>query len=204
LPNCPPPPPPPSVIQGAADVAFGDSYISGEGAPAFDTSPVTAPTAATNPACHVALTAWPALIFNFPVTLNQIPYQNWACSGSTIAQVQSQIVAAVKAGANAGTGPAQGLGKDTSSVQLSAGGNNLGFGDDLICAVAVAAAAGLVTLPTGCIPSSADMRSIANNVMPQLVSLYQQLAQAAPNAVIEVAAYPIIFPTDSRRCCSTH
>jgi len=204
LPDCPPPDPPPASRQGALDVAFGDSYMSGEGAPSFDTSAVTAPG---GPSCHDALTAWSALVYNVPLptTDNQVSFQNWACTGATIAAVQTQISNAITAAANPGTIGPQGLGKDTHSVQVTVVGNDLGFATDLTCAVTHGATASNKTRTRDnngnlCIPDDGPMTAAANAQQSRLVAVYQQIVQAAPNAIIEVAAYPIIFPTDERKC----
>jgi len=203
LPDCPPPPPPPSNLVGAKDVVFGDSFISGEGAPNFDVNPETAPTAAVNPRCHVALTAWPALIYTLQLpTMGQVTYQNWACSGAEVADVQNQVTAAVTAASIAAATPgadAQGLGRDTRLVQLSAGGNDLNFGPILKCAVTNGPAH--PGTQTGCVPGDAQMRAMAALLRPALAALYKRIAAAAPNAVLEVAGYPVFFPV--RQSCTS-
>src|SRR6185437_16813390 len=140
---CPPPPvPPPAPTQfGATDVAFGDSFISGEGQGPFDSN---VPGGA---ACDVADTAWPNLAYGtggavgavFGIGSNK-PFENWSCSGATIDNTTNEINSAITAGStddNVTHDRFSGLGRDTARAQILAGGDDLNFGPALTCAYSV-------------------------------------------------------------------
>ncbi|HZM77337.1 MAG TPA: SGNH/GDSL hydrolase family protein [Candidatus Limnocylindrales bacterium] len=205
LPVCPPPPPARVRLKGARDVAFGDSFISGEGASPFNTDPAVSPTAAYNPDCHVSLDSWVALAHRPGRTLpgGQASFQNWACSGATIDDTEDQIDEAIAA-AQANGGSGVGLGLNTKAVQISVGVNDIrsnlvlvGFGEILGCALAYGATEEKDAPPSGCIPDTDpnfEANGLFNDLRPRLMNLYERIAQAAPRAIIEVVSYPMIFP----------
>ncbi len=97
--GCPPmtPPPAPATQFGATDVAIGDSFISGEGAGDFQSG--TPSGAGTT--CDVSPNAWPNIVYGTGNEANLAgeffgsnstrPFENWACTGAVINQIQSQI-----------------------------------------------------------------------------------------------------------------
>jgi hypothetical protein len=225
---CNPPPAPKPAYSGAQDVVLGDSYISGEGGSHFDTSKITAPNLLNSSGfCHDSLLNWPARAWNFPVPQkqNQVPYQNYACTGAVTNatsdpmhpsggddnNVENQIDQAVIDGGdpnvNSGTGFAggRGLGPDTQAVQVSTGGNDLDFGPALKCAFihrifTPDAMKSENNSGVPCIPSPDVVRDRALNDVENLLQAWHDIADAAPNAVIEVATYPLIFDPHAENC----
>ena len=122
LPFCAPDnPPPPDPLPGAVDVAFGDSYISGEGARnGFNAN---APGGA---GCDVSTTAWPSLLHPSDLNLPGFGFENWACSGAGVAEATTQVGKAAAAGQDPNN-PFWGVGAGTNLVQISIGGDDLKF-----------------------------------------------------------------------------
>ena len=212
---CPPMTPPPAPVQqfGATDVAFGDSFISGEGAPPFDVSP-TSPNFSD---CDVSDNAWPFLVYGagtteFFAANSSEPFENWSCTGAVISQIQSQINAAEQAGAtdfNDNDNTYAGLGVDTDQVEISAGGNDLGFGPDLKCAwhnpLNLLPDNQRATNSSGqfCIPTPNALLPQVNALVPKLISLYESIDSGDPNLDVDVVGYPMFFPTSVVVSCGS-
>lgn len=211
---CPPPPvpPPPPTQFGATDVAFGDSFISGEGRPPFDAAP-------GGPACDVSAHAWPEMVYGFKdftdavfsVSSNR-PFENWSCTGATIADTTNEINSAIQAGStddNVTNNVFAGLGLDTHLVQISAGGDDLGFGPDLHCAYYVFRHSDQTHHPNGnttCIPdpASATFQAQVNALIPRLSTLYGLPAAASNGAsgpAVQAIDYPMFFPAGNTPAC---
>jgi hypothetical protein len=120
-------------------------------------------------------------------------------SGDNVNNVMNQIQGAVADAAdqtvNFETGfiGGRGLGTDTHSVQVSVGGNDLGFGSDLACAVVGGTLADNTVRTTNqltgqfCIPDSSTMQNLAAGIVGNIEGVYRAIASAAPDAVIEPA-----------------
>jgi hypothetical protein len=204
LPFCAPDdPPPPDPLPGAVDVAFGDSYISGEGARnGFDAN------APGGSGCDVSTTAWPSLLHPSDLNLPGFGFENWACTGGSIAQATTQVDQAAAASQDP-SNPFWGVGAGTNLVQISIGGNDLGFSGILTCAFLHDLSRGLLRSNSYrsrgsdgklCIPDDATLGSRFVDVTPKLIDFYRLVAKEAPNATIEVAGYPMIFPQDGSHC----
>jgi hypothetical protein len=204
LPFCAPDdPPPPDPLPGAADVAFGDSYISGEGARnGFNAN---APGGA---GCDVSTTAWPSLLHPSDPNFSGPGFENWACTGGLLADATARVNAAVNASQDPSI-PFWGVGAGTDLVQISIGGNDLKFPDIVQCAVTQDLTKGLLRSNSYrsrhsdgslCIPTDDTLANLFAGLTPKLIAFYQLVAQAAPNATIEVAGYPMIFPQDGSHC----
>jgi hypothetical protein len=214
---CPPPPvPPPAATQfGATDVAFGDSYISGEGAGDFGLSPSGSGTS-----CDVSSNAWPNVVYGDGTVASAVfatssiePFENWACTGATVSVVANQISAAKKAGVfdfNSSGARWAGMGRDTFRVEISAGGNDLGFSKVLKCAwhrpgnllpdnVHSTNAVG-----ARCVPTPARLAPSIDALLPSLTSLYESIdAGAASGPTVDVVAYPMFFPVGRTPACGS-
>ena len=204
LPFCAPDnPPPPDPLPGAVDVAFGDSYISGEGARnGFNAN---APGGA---GCDVSTTAWPSLLHPSDPNFSGPGFENWACTGGLLADATAMVNAAVNASQDPSI-PFWGVGAGTDLVQISIGGNDLKFPDIVQCAVTQDLTKGLLRSNSYrsrhsdgslCIPTDDTLANAFAGLTPKLIAFYQLVAQAAPNATIEVAGYPMIFPQDGSHC----
>jgi len=215
---CPPPPvPPPAPTQfGATDVAFGDSFISGEGQGPFDSN---VPGGA---ACDVADTAWPNLAYGtggavgavFGIGSNK-PFENWSCSGATIDNTTNEINSAITAGStddNVTHNRFAGLGRDTARVQILAGGDDLNFGPALTCAYSVFRHDDNTHKMNGnqtCIPDPADphFHDQVNALIPRLTTLYELAANIPASAngasgpTVEAISYPMFFPVGNDPRC---
>jgi GDSL-like Lipase/Acylhydrolase family len=199
------PTPPNPIPWGAADVVFGDSYISGEGTEQYDS---------TYGNCDVSKNAWPALQHAQGQGNRSSVFENDACSGATTTDILAQVQKAKSIAIAAASTDAQsslvkgGIGLATKYVQVSAGGNDLNFGPYLECALKAD-----VTKPdtyvSGCIPSGdKDIYNPIGGIVHDKLSfemvlgnLYKAIGDAgSPRMLIEVATYPLIFPVGGRTC----
>ncbi len=214
---CPPPPIPPAPPTqfGAADVAFGDSFISGEGVGPF----VAAPGGL---GCDVANDAWPNLAYGTGGSVGAIfgtgsskPFENWSCTGATINDTTNEINSAIVAGStddNVTHNQFAGLGSDTARVQILAGGDDLNFGPDLTCAYSVfrqndnthKTSGGHTCIPD---PASAAFQNQVNGLISRLTTLYELAANVPSSAngasgpTVEAISYPEFFPDGNTPAC---
>ncbi len=209
---CPPmtPPPAPAHQFGATNVAIGDSFISGEGAPDFDPS---SPSSLDTNECHVSDKAWPNLVFGTSGTEffepdSSAPFENWACTGAVISGIQNQINNAKFNGStdfSTNDNTYAGIGADTETVVISAGGNDLGFGPDLKCAWHSS------PLPDKqrskgsngkfCIPTASELLPQVNALVPKLTALYKSVDTGNITADVDVVGYPMFFPNTGSPLC---
>jgi lysophospholipase L1-like esterase len=146
-------------------VALGDSYAAGQGAPPY-----------LNEDCLQSRNGYPYLLD----AEKQIQLRaNAACTGATTSEVADEQLSALKQG--------------TRLVTLTAGAADLGLSAVLTacsadptsqeCRDAILSARRL--LPTSCVGDS--------QLGDRLTDLYAAVAAAAPNALIVVTGYPLLF-----------
>src|SRR5215218_2040587 len=163
-----------SALPAAADtvgigqyVALGDSYAAGQGAPPY-----------LNEDCLQSLNGYPYLLD----AQNKIHLRaNVACTGATTSRVSDEQLAALK--------------QSTRLVTLTVGAADLGLSGVL----------------AACTPGPSEQcRMAIDNALAQLVvppggesilgasltDLYAEVAAAAPNALIVVTGYPLLFTID--------
>lgn len=152
-------------------VALGDSYAAGQGAGPYLDS------------CFHSENAYSELADN----LKTVKFEtNVACSGKTTQDVvNSQLVQ---------------LNRKTDLVTITAGGNNLGFGN--IVGSCAAVAFGNPTKATDCGAASAyaEAQLTSGHLYADVISMIQSVHAAAPNARIVVTGYPYLLePIDPGR-----
>jgi lysophospholipase L1-like esterase len=200
-------------VEAGSYVSLGDSYSAGEGVwplpPYDDGTDVQNPTSTNGDVCHRSSDAYARQYALLTTTFANHDVVHLACSGSNMWDV----------GGSAGTTPnpdAAGsvfynepvqtteIPSDAKLVTLTVGGNDAGFIDVLTnCVVAII---------TTCQqeyknPDGTDKElQLIDSLGTGLVSTYDAVKQAAPNAQIYVLTYPNIFvaddsqPADSRDC----
>lgn len=191
---------PPSA--GATVVSLGDSYASGEGAPAPGATPWTTNSFGDSGAdgCHRSVLSGHALFGALAVRKSRggTGYLSAACSGATTATLvqgfkgeRSQLAA---------------IGPRTRTVTLSIGGNDVGFAAVATACNTVAPVPGAPSCATALAGSAAALQALttapAGGVTP-LEQLYRAVRAKAPNARLLVTGYPLLFPTTattSPRC----
>jgi lysophospholipase L1-like esterase len=205
---------PPSAAVGASYVALGDSYASGEGSGTYISG-----TNTSDDKCHRASNGYAKqLSVDFGLALGF-----YACSGDIISDLYSSNHATAEMKTSPDDGnlgePAQlsKLGPSTLLVTLSMGGNDTGFVPVLTdCTGGVkpneggtgcqdrddfAVETNLGYLMdgrlSGCLPylpdAEADSTSGFCGFEPSLETVYEDVAELAPNAAIYVVGYPHIF-----------
>lgn len=191
-------------------VALGDSYSSGEGAPAFFPG-----TDGPTDFCHRSVNAYSQVLGR----LYGVTPKFYACSGAQTVNITRD---SWNGNSNTGPGiePAQitepGVDPTASLVTMTIGGNDVGFKDVLTVCIAQKLAADLANqtinsavgpvaawLGFGLDPSCADVQSfrdalsaIISGLSPQLVATYEALKQktSPTDTSIMVADYPHLFP----------
>ena len=181
---------------GAAYVALGDSYSSGEGLGPFQSGTAVGSGAKADTCHRSAHAAYPDL--SPAVVLPSVASRVfWACSGATTGDMTH----------TPGTGgtPAQygqpeqelTVGAATKYISLTVGGDDLGF-TAIVKACATLEFAGKTyrISKTSC---SAQLKSSEAGIpalRSRLAALYTALlARSAPGAELAVAGYPRVFPT---------
>lgn len=182
-------------LAGATYVALGDSYAAGEGLGLYDTGTDDAKGTHRN-MCHRSARAYARSSTVLPTVTSRA---FWACSGATSPQMMTTPP-------QTGTGAVQWgqpkqtatLGSSTKYVTVSAGGNDVNFGDiGLNCIQAVTNhnswwKPGSRSCPDQLRASEALLASTRTN----LAKLYRQILDtAAYDARVVVVGYPRIFPT---------
>jgi len=147
-------------------VALGDSYAAGQGAPPY-----------LNEDCLQSLNGYPYLLD----AQNKIHLRaNVACTGATTSDVSDEQLSALK--------------QSTRLVTLTVGAADLGLSQVLAactavpptptqCQIEINRALGLLVVPPG-------GESVLGG---RLTDLYAEVADAAPNALIVVTGYPLLF-----------
>jgi len=167
-------------------VAMGDSFSSGEGVEPFITGSAND---GTNE-CHRSKDAYSVLLAQEEdLDLNLVDFV--ACSGAT-----TQNVLHGGSGTGAWDEPAQidALSDSTKVVTITIGGNDAGFKEYILGCVAVYCGPGSLTYEA--ITDLAESSAFYNN----LVSTYEDILEAAPNAEIYVSDYPYVIADPPYSC----
>ncbi len=202
-----PPPVPPSP-SNPAYVALGDSYSSGEGAPAK--GGYLKGTNSPDNRCHRSNAAYGPLISS-KISAKRFSFH--ACSGAIVKDFftpyPTNHIDKYRRPINPGEGSAQldWLGPDVKVVTLTIGGNNVHFGDVLeYCSLR-----GLLDKTCQDVWGSAvesALSSLATGTNQHtghdnLPDLFYQIRQKAPNAKVFVVGYPRFFAPNRFTHCST-
>lgn len=176
-------------------VALGDSFQSGEGAPAYEPGTATDDTGGTpENRCHRSLKAYPQLVFDTPGTGQRFTFS--ACSGATIATLYDRD--------GKENGPPwnenaqiDDVGGDATLVTIGIGGNDVEFANTLQeCILAN------VTRQTPCNDTmDAQVTALIDGItqpeagvrLSRLQKAYSDLRKRAPRARILVMGYPRFF-----------
>jgi lysophospholipase L1-like esterase len=151
-----------AAAAGASYVALGDSYSSGLGAGDYEES-----------GCRRSAAAFPAIV---AAPRTGTTATSVACAGARIGDVLDDQV--------------QALGKDTTLVTITIGGNDAGFSSVLTrCALPMWVAR--------CGPPVERARRVVRDTLPsRLDRLYAEIRRRAPAATVVVAGYPRLFNGD--------
>lgn len=201
---------PDATNKGIEYLALGDSYISGEGAYHYKSLTDTKISK-----CHLSLQSYPYLIGS-DLAFNK--YESVACSGAKIYDItnndnnyRGQVLDTVKLrdrdtetilnDYSPGYLPQKDFVEKyaPSTIVMSAGGNDIGFGDKIKRCVAE---------PDTCFSTYEDrletLREI-NNQFDRLVSMYQQLkVNGKPDSKIYVIGYPQITDPSGNCALNVH
>jgi GDSL-like lipase/acylhydrolase family protein len=180
---------------GATYVALGDSYSAGEGLPPFEKGTDVDKGEGRNQ-CHRSRTGAYSVLSPAKVLPKVTSRAFFACSGATSRDMQS---IPPQTGRDRQVGQPQQtatVGEKTRYITLSAGGNDVGFGDlGSSCVEAVVGAAAVVRVPgTSCKAQVAASKKQLAATRKSLISLYTDLVSRAPRATVVVLGYPRVFP----------
>ena len=145
-------------------IALGDSYAAGQGAGLYK-----------NDTCYRSANSYSELAAE---TKAIKLITNAACSGKTTQEVVATQL--------------RQLNKTTELVTITAGGNNLGFGDIVTnCGTAIFDSA----FAAACAAASATAKAklVSGQLAGEVASMIQSVQAAAPNAKIVVTGYPYLF-----------
>ncbi|MBL7487172.1 SGNH/GDSL hydrolase family protein [Frankia sp. AgB1.9] len=190
-------------------VALGDSFSSGEGAPAIvgGGTQYLSGTDQTDNRCHRSAAAYGPIV---ATALSVTRFQFHACSGALVQDFYRSF------GSNhpASRGiPANGaeieqlawLTTDTKLVTLSIGGNNASFADVMdYCVKRLVLERTCQSVWAGAVDSEINNLSIGTGrATDNLPDLYASIRQKAPAAEVLVLGYPRFFPANPPQLCST-
>jgi lysophospholipase L1-like esterase len=193
-------PPPPKLNPAGAKVAtLGDSYASGEGAPAAGATPWVSDVYGDSGAdgCHRSALSGHTVFGAGLLRGDDKAYVNASCSGAT-------TVSLVR-GFKGERSQLDALGPRTKTVTLSIGGNDAGFSSVATACNTVAVVPGAPSCQAALAGSAAALRALttapAGGTTP-LERTYRAVLAKAPHAVLVVTGYPLLFPTGaaSPRC----
>jgi lysophospholipase L1-like esterase len=178
---------------------LGDSYASGEGAPAPGAQPWTTNVFGDSGSdgCHRSALGGHAVFGESLAGHRGRGYVNAACSGATTATLVS--------GSKGERSQLDALGPRTRTVTLSIGGNDAGFSTVATACNTVQPVPGAPSCENALAGSAAALRALtsapAGGVSP-LEQLYRTVQARAPHARLVVTGYPLLFPTGtaSARC----
>ncbi len=177
-----------------AYVALGDSYASGEGLGSYQAGTDVKKGRKRN-VCHRSPHAYSSLTPHvvLPSVTSRV---SWACSGATAVDMmgvppQSGKNEQYRQPAQVGT-----VGPATQWISISAGGDDLGFGDvGRACAEVIISHKKVVRFSsTTCAKELAFERGRISQVQASLAKLYTGLLKRAPNAALAVVGYPRVLP----------
>ena len=146
-------------------IALGDSYAAGQGAGLYK-----------NDTCYRSENSYSELAADTTKAIKLVT--NAACSGKTTQQVVATQL--------------RQLNKTTELVTITAGGNNLGFGDIVSsCGSAIFNPA----FAGACAEASATAKAklVSGQLAGDVAAMIQSVRAAAPNARIVVTGYPYLF-----------
>ncbi len=188
------PPPPPTMKIGA----WGDSYISGEGAKDPNLGYLPGTDQADNH-CHRSSLAFPALI----AQQRHMELDFHACSGAVMQDFYAPFS---QSEYHPGTNPGEPAQLDTVSSQDSIGfvvidGNNLQFSDIMnYCATRQLGQPSCEKV----FGKFVDRKLNQLNSTPNLAQLYRDVhSRMAPGAKLYVVGYPRFFPANPPKSCNT-
>jgi lysophospholipase L1-like esterase len=180
---------------GATYVALGDSYSAGEGLGPFERGTDVKKGADRNQCHRSANDAYPVLVP--AVVLPQVSSRAFfACSGAWSSEMQN---VPPQTGPNRQVGQPDQIamvGPRTNYITVTAGGNDVGFGDlGLGCVQIVINHSGVFHLSTtSCKGQVAKSNAKLGVAKASLISLYTKLLTNAPAATIVVLGYPRVLP----------
>ena len=191
-------------------VALGDSFSSGEGAPAKK-SPAGyyGGTDEDDNRCHRSRAAYPLAVFADPGAPLNLKF--FACSGALIEDFFTPFPTNHfdDNGDPVNTGEPKSqlshLGESTELVTLTVGGNNAYFADVMdYCAKRRLLDATCQSVFEGSVDSAINNLSIGTgSAHDNLPDLYAAIRRKAPNAKVLVAGYPHFFPAKRFTHCGT-
>lgn len=192
--------PPAPAKARAIYLALGDSYSSGEGAPATTGGRWLDGTDSPNNHCHRSINAYPARLADGPNMPRQFEFH--ACSGALIEDFFS------KNHDNAGEPPQIDWVTQLrpSLITLTIGGNDASFRDAMTyCAGRNVYQPSCESVWDGAISAAILSLASRSDADPRnLRSVYRKVRAAAPDGTkILVAGYPLLFPTRPPSFCKT-
>ncbi|WP_298458993.1 GDSL-type esterase/lipase family protein [uncultured Cellulomonas sp.] len=183
--------PPGLPPDGVPVVTLGDSYASGEGAPAPGEQPWTIDVFGDSGAdgCHRSAIGGHAIFGQLVAAASGTQYVNAACSGATTLTLASGLKGE----------PSQltALGPQTGLVTLSIGGNDAGFSTVAAACNTVVPVPGLPTCSAALTASAGALQALttaAPGGASPLQQVYATVQAQAPDALVMVAGYPLLFP----------
>ena len=184
--------PPALPPDGVPVVTLGDSYASGEGAPAAGTQPWTIDVFGDSNAdgCHRSILGGHAIFGQAVAAASGTQYVNAACSGATT----------ISLGTGSKGEPSQlaALGPGTGLVTLSIGGNDAAFSTVAAACNTVVPVPGLPSCAAALAASAGALQALTTagpgGVSP-LQLLHSTVQAQAPNARVLITGYPLLFPT---------
>jgi hypothetical protein len=198
---------------GAVYVALGDSYAAGEGLGGFEAGTNSAPSnsdpakntnAQKNTCRRSASKGYGSLGATF--VLKEIPASSrahWACSGAWSTDLlRNPGQLPITDGGYQYNQPKQTdmVSSNTRYVTVSAGGNDIGFGDLGKACAGVRYPSGSTAGLSGAAPCADQLvssRTRLRNSAPNLAAVYRAILDRAPNAIVAVVGYPKVFPGPS-------
>jgi hypothetical protein len=175
---------------GAAYVALGDSYASGEGLAPYESGTDLSSGQHKN-LCHRSLNDAYGSISSDPVVLPAVTSRAfWACSGTTTGDM-SRVTGQYGQPEQIST-----VGASTKYMSVSVGGDDIGFASlAAACTDAVIAQSTILHLPgTSCAMQVSRSESLLGALKARLTALYATLLTRSRHALLLVVNYPRIFP----------
>ena len=181
-------------LSGAAYVALGDSYASGEGLSPYEAGTDVASGPQRNQ-CHRSATQAYADL-SPPVVLPSVTDRAfWACAGATVVDMETRPPQSGPDEQYGQVAQVSTVGTSTEWITLSIGGNDVGF-SAITDACIEAVVNGTVDRfsPVTCAAQLASSDGELVSLGVSLESLYGQLLTRATAARLVVVGYPSVFP----------
>ena len=180
---------------GAEYVALGDSYSAGEGLGPYQNG-TAVPKGAHRNQCHRSA-KYAYAVLNPAVVVPQATSRTFfACSGATSSDMRSKPPTHGDQRQYGQPQQTATVGSGTRFVSLSAGGNDVGFGDiGVNCMEAVVARVAVARAGKRSCKEQIDAsRRKLGRTQTLLTKLYEDLLDRAPQATVVVLGYPRILP----------